>query len=833
MTHLPVIDYKDKITDLYKSGKNLIIKAPTGSGKSTQVPQFLLDSGLVNGKILILQPRRLAARMLAQRVADERSANLGGEIGFQTRFETMVSDATRACFITEGILPRFLLNDNRLNGVSAIIFDEFHERNLATDIGIALAVNLNRTLRPDLRIIVMSATIDTGGIAGYLENSSVIECSGRSFPIDIKYAGISPNAAIWDAAAYTVKNMIPFITGDILIFMPGVYEIKRTIRAIEETVHSERTAVFPLYGDLPAERQHEVMYDAPCRKIIVATNIAETSLTIPGVRHVIDSGLTRVNRYDPCRGLNTLFVEPISMNSADQRAGRAGREAPGTCIRLWSESQHAGRARRTTPEIVRVDLAETILYIKMIGYNAEQFPWFEKPHDAAITAGMEILRLLDAIDGKGEPTETGRMLSDFPMHPRLAKLLVEAGRRNAVELAAFAAAVLTERTAINGNPDYPELPYKSEVTSDIFRQYCLLKKVRESDFDPNICVRYSINASAARSIFRTQALFIQYCRRAGLCPHDIGDANSALARSMLAAYPDHLCIRKDQGTLICRMKNGRTGELVRESATRNARMIIAADIREIKTREGQPKTLLSMTSEIREEWLEDAFAGAWEETTSYEWNNSARAVECITRKACLGIVISEKISEITDTGKASGILAEAVISKALPIESWDNGVLQWINRVNWISGIFPEKNIPKINDESRILAIHALCEGETRYDRVKNKPVLPILIELLDYGQRRFVDEMAPQWIILSSGWKMRITYDGLSGPRGRARIQDLYGMNSIPVIAGGRAKVLMEILAPNNRPVQITDDLKKFWEKHYPDIKKTLSRRYPKHEWR
>ncbi len=347
MVHLPIHECKSDILTAFRNGNSLVVRAPTGSGKSTQVPQMLLDSGLCDGTILVLQPRRLAARMLAARVAEERGTELGAVVGFQTRFETLVSPNTRVRFITEGILPRMLLSNRDLRGVSAVVFDEFHERSLATDIGLALVRELQVSLRPDLRIVVMSATMDAGPVASYLSGAPVVESAGRAHPVDIRYSSFMPSAAlpVWDMAAAACAGLIKSgADGDMLIFMPGAYEIRRTVDAVAQRVHSESVVVLPLYGDLPAERQRRVMEKSGQRKIIVATNIAETSLTIPGVRHVVDSGLARINRFDSGRGFNTLFTEPTSVESADQRAGRAGREAPGICVRLWTSAYQAGLA---------------------------------------------------------------------------------------------------------------------------------------------------------------------------------------------------------------------------------------------------------------------------------------------------------------------------------------------------------------------------------------------------------------------------------------------------------------------------------------------------------
>jgi ATP-dependent helicase HrpB len=654
-------------------------------------------------------------------------------------------------------------------------------------------------------------------------------------PIDIRYISAPKTVSPWDLAAEAVGSLISRgAEGDILVFMPGAYEIRRCLQAIEQAIRGEPASIVSLYGDLPANKQRQVMERLPRRKIIVATNIAETSLTIPGVRHVVDSGLARVNRYDPARGFNTLFVEPISRDSADQRAGRAGREAAGICIRLWSAAQHNGRATASVPEIARVDLAETLLQLRTLGYDdIKKVPWFEAPNPAALQAAHELLCLLGALTPEGALTDLGKDLCQFPMHPRLARLLLDAGKRGAVKLATFTAALLSERCAISGKPEYPDAAYRQEMISDMFGQYCLLEKARESGFDPALCARYAINASAASAIFRTQALFLEYCRRFGMHTRDSDDAAASLCRSLLAAYPDHLCIRKDQGTFVCALRDNRRGELSRDSLVRKAKLFVAADIREIKTPKSELKTILSLATEIKEEWLKEDFASLWNTQTRIEWNPVAKAVESRTQNVCLEVVISESINADVDAAKAATLLAETVLSKGMEISSWDQNATEWIKRVRWVSGLFPEQQLPVFSPDDRRAVVRRLCEGERRYERVRVKPVLPLLQGMLTPRQRGCVEEMAPMSLALPSGRTMKLFYEPGSPPRGRARIQELFGLRETPKIAAGRASVLIEILAPNSRPVQITDDLSRFWAVHYPEIKKTLSRRYPKHEWR
>jgi ATP-dependent helicase HrpB len=834
---LPIYDCAKDILAALRERKSLIVRAPTGSGKSTQVPQMMLDSGLFSGQILVLQPRRLAARMLAARVAEERGSALGAEIGFQTRFETLVSPETRVRFITEGILPRMLLSNRDLSGVSAVVFDEFHERSLATDVGLALVKDLQAVSRMDLCMIVMSATIDVAPVAAYLGSPAIIESAGRVFPIDMRYSSSMPSVktAVWDMAASAASSLIAAgAEGDILVFMPGAYEIRRTVDALERSVRSESVAVMPLYGDLPADRQRRVMEHLTRRKIIVATNIAETSLTIPGVRQVIDSGLARISRYDPGRGFNTLFTEPVSMDSTDQRAGRAGREAPGICVRLWTQAYQAGRPRRSAPEVGRVDLAETVLHLRMTGYcSPQKFPWFEKPPDAALLAAHELLALLGAFDSSGEVTGLGKEMSEFPMHPRLSRLLLEAGRRGAARLASFAAALLSERSALAGKPEYPEEAHRHEIASDFYGQYCLFEKIRQSSFAPAMCARYAVNAGAARNILRTQALFLQMCRRKGLHTRDAADAPLALAESLLLAYPDHLAVRKDKGTLICRLRDGRHGELTKDSLARSAGILVAAEIRESKDRKQQRATVLSLATEIRREWLTAHFADRMREDAGMEWDTLSEAVEERRRTWCLEVLIDEKTVPVDDMAAAGSLLADTIIEKNMPLSGWNVEADDFVNRVRWVAEKLPGQALPLITDDDRKLVIHAVCEGERRYETVKGKPALPFLFELLDEKQRRLVDSFAPAAIELPSGRRMRITYGPGKQPRGRTRIQDLYGMRSTPAVGNSKVPVLIEILAPSNRPVQVTDDLESFWKVHYPEIKKMLSRRYPKHEWR
>jgi ATP-dependent helicase HrpB len=447
---LPIYDLDEEIISALSRGNRLILQAPTGSGKSTQVPQILLDGGILGGgRCVILQPRRLAARMLATRVASERSCRLGAEVGYQIRLDNVSSKETKILFVTEGILLRQMLADPQLRGVSTLVFDEFHERHLYGDITLARAIDLQDTLRPDLKIVVMSATLDGAELQAYLNPAEILTSEGRMFPVEISHLSHDPkDDPVWETAAEAVAERFDETAGDVLVFMPGAYEIQRTIRELQARLGG-RCSVLPLHGELPAAEQDRAVNRSHGRKVIVSTNVAETSLTIDGVTLVVDSGLARVARYDPNRGINTLLIEKISAASAAQRAGRAGRTAPGHCVRLWTERDHARRPLRELSEIKRLDLAETLLSLKAAGVqDLQSFRWIEAPDAQALSRAETLLRDLGALDHAGHITAIGRRMLNFPVHPRYARMFIVAGELGCVRAAALIAALTQTRSLL-------------------------------------------------------------------------------------------------------------------------------------------------------------------------------------------------------------------------------------------------------------------------------------------------------------------------------------------------------------------------------------------------
>ena len=839
---LPIYELENEIVASLAAQPRLILQAPTGSGKSTQVPQILLDRGLLGtGEVVILQPRRLATRLLARRVAFERSGRLGDEVGYQIRFEKVASKKTRIRFVTEGILLRQLLQDPELAGVAAILFDEFHERHLYGDITLARTLQLQETRRPDLKLVVMSATLESDRLAQYLAPCPVLTSSGRAHPVRIEYLTKpvrAENYPIWDLAADEFARIASQTEGDALIFMPGKYEILRAISAIRASRMSDRFVALPLYGELPPAEQDAALDEYEKRKVIVATNVAETSLTIDGVRVVIDSGLARVARFDPRRGINTLFIEKISRASADQRAGRAGRTAPGHCLRLWTESEHLERAAQELPEVKRLDLAEVVLTLKASGIeDVGAFRWLEPPDPKALQNAEQLLGDLGAIEA-GKLTSLGQRMLAFPVHPRYARMLLAAQEQRCVRGIALVAALTQGRNLLRRAEgremrDEREDFLGGEDESDLFILLRAFRFAEKNHFDPRRCSRLGVNAGAAREAGQLWEQFLSIARAEGLDIAEHEAEPGAIARCVLAGFPDQVAARLDEGTLRCALVHNRRGVLARESVVHRARLLTASEIREIESSEGERQVLLTLGTAIKEEWLREFFPEAIEERTEVAYESSLRRVVGRTVTLFHDLVLVEKKSERVPADEAATILAREVIAGNCPLKKWDHAIEQWIGRLNFAAAAFPELGLPPIGEEERTLLIEQICQGATSYKEIKERPVVPVLQSWLSAGQQRALDQFAPERIKLPNDRNARITYGPTHAPTIAARIQDLYGVENGLTIGQGRIALRIEVLAPNHRPIQITDDLATFWRENYPKIKQELQRKYPKHRWR
>ncbi|MGB8170409.1 MAG: ATP-dependent helicase HrpB [Chthoniobacteraceae bacterium] len=836
---LPIFELEPALIDSLRQHSRLVLQAPTGSGKSTQIPQIVLDHGLAGeGEIVVLQPRRLATRMLAARVASERKGKLGDEVGYQIRLDRVCSAKTRIRFVTEGILLRQMLADPGLRGVSVIVFDEFHERHLYGDITLARALDLQEQRRPDLKLIVMSATLDAGALQKYLAPCDLLTSGGRTFPVDIEYLEKSlGDFPVWDAAAEEFDRVARQSEGDALIFMPGAYEIQRTIEAIRHTRAGKECIVLPLHGELQAGAQDAAVARYEQRKVIVSTNVAETSLTIDGVRLVIDGGLARMARFDPYRGINTLLIERISRASADQRAGRAGRTAPGRCVRLWTEREHLDRAPQELPEVKRLDLAEVVLTLKASGVeDVAKFRWLEAPDARGLERALTLLTDLGALDSAGAITSLGRRMLAFPAHPRYARMLLAAHELGCVTACALVAALtqgrnLLRRTEGKQMEEDREKHLGEMAESDFFTMMRAHRFAAQSNFNPNACRPLGINAIAAREAAALADQFLKIARDEKLDLTERVDSGEALQRCVLAGFPDMVALRLDRGTLRCALVHGRKGVLARESVVTTP-LLVASEVREVQMR-GEVETLLTLATSIREEWLRELFPDGFAETSEVYFDATLRRVMAKRQTRFHDLVLRSDTTDKVPHESAAALLAREVIAGTCPLKNWDNAVDQWIIRLNQVAEWHPEFELPKLGDEDRLMLIEQICLGATSYKDIKERQVWPTVRSWLSAGQQELIEQFAPERLELPNGRKAKITYDPKGPPTIATRIQDLYGVSGELRIDGNRLPLVIQILAPNHRPIQITQNLATFWKDSYPKIKQELQRKYPRHEWR
>jgi len=854
---LPIYELEDRLLAAVRERGRLIVQAPTGSGKSTQVPQMLLNRGLLGeGEVVVLQPRRLAARMLAKRVAEEVGTQLGNLVGYQIRLDSKISKATRIRFVTEGILLRQMTFDPTLRGISAIVFDEFHERHLYGDISLARALQIQQKQRPDLKLIVMSATLDAVQLQGYLAPCEVLTSQGRTFPVRIEYLPKTvdfEHDPVWTVAARECERVAAQTQGDILVFMPGAYEINRTVQEVQGSHALRGFACYPLHGELPPEQQDRAVARYDTRKIIVSTNVAETSLTIDGVTVVVDCGLARVARYDPHRGINTLLIEKISIASSDQRAGRAGRTAPGVCVRLWTEREHEKRPLQELPEVKRLDLAEVVLTLKAAGIDdITSFPWLEKPEPKALERAEMLLADLGAVGPVSDRpisgqagqrpalriTEIGRKMLRFPMHPRYARMFLAAQDYGCVRSVALMAALTQGRNFLLRNVD----KRTQEARDDLFGEehesdfFLLMRAWRYADkanYNADACRRLGIHIQGVRAV---GPLFEQFLKIAEAEQLDIAEKRIdgvAVRKCVLVGFSDHLARRLDQGTLRCELVHKRKGVLARESCIDQATLLVAAEITEIESR-GEVNTLLNLCTAVEEAWLKEIFPDDFQDAGGVGYDVNARRVLARNERRFRDLVLeSKQTAEEPPAGEAAALLAKEVLAGNIVLTEWNEAVEQWIVRVNCLAKWWPELEVNPITDADRATLIEQICYGSYGARELKDKPVMPVLRDWLLAEQLAVLDDYLPERLIMANGRKARLTYTKDGPPVLSARIQELYGVSSTFTLGHGRVPVKIEVLAPNQRPIQVTDDLSNFWRDQYPKIKTELSRRYPRHEWR
>jgi ATP-dependent helicase HrpB len=689
----------------------------------------------------------------------------------------------------------------------------------------------------------------------------VLVSSGRTFPVRVEYlpkAVDFEHEPVWDVAARECERVAAATGGDFLVFMPGAYEISRTVQAIQGNRALRDFITVPLHGELPSEQQDRAVARYDSRKIIVSTNVAETSLTIDGVTAVIDGGLARLARFDPHRGINTLLVEKISRASADQRAGRAGRTAPGVCVRLWTEREHAQRAAQELPEVKRLDLSEVVLTLKAAGIDdIASFPWLEKPDPRALERAEMLLADLGAVavGGSGGPpavrneagqrpalpsiTELGRKMLRFPVHPRYARMFLAAQERGCVRPVALMAALTQGRNfLLRGVPrpveEAREELFGEEHESDFFLLMRAWRYADRSNFSLEACRRLGIHAQGAQQVGPLFEQFLEIAAKEGLDITEQRVDGVAVRKCVLAGFSDQLARRLDGGTLRCELVHGRRGVLARESAIQQSPLLVAAEISEIGGRDGEVSTILSNATAIEEPWLKELFPDDFQEIRAVVYDPSAKRVVTRRERRFRDLVLDAKAgADEAPHNEAAALLTQEVLAGRLKLEAWDENVEQWITRVNRLAEWFPELEVNPLTDADRATLIEQICYGELGARAVREKEVMPVLRDWLTAEQLAVLDDYLPDKLTMANGRRSRLTYHKEGPPVLSARIQELYGIEGRFTLGHGRVPVKIEVLAPNQRPIQVTDDLTNFWREQYPKIKTELSRRYPRHDWR
>ena len=878
-----------------------MLVAPPGSGKTTLVPPALRAAGAGGGqRIVMLEPRRIAARAAARRIAEQGGWRLGAEVGYQVRFERRASAATGILVVTEGILVQMLQADPFLEGVGVLIFDEFHERSLAADLSLAMARRVQREVRPDLALVAMSATLDPGPLAAFLGGCPVIAAEGRQHPVEIVYvderrvAATPPDGerSCSSLVADGVRRALAATAGDVLAFLPGVGEILRTADALADLARHD-LAVLPLYGDLPPERQDEVLRPADRRRVVLATNVAESSITIEGVTAVVDSGLARRLRYDPAAGIDRLELARISRAAADQRAGRAGRQGPGLCLRLWPAREQAARPPHETPEIARVDLAGPALQLLAWGEtDLAAFGWFEPPAAESLAAALRLLARLGALPEGGDGskggaglTRLGRRMARLPVHPRLGRLLLEGERLGAPRDAALLAALLAERDpfvrpprrrAAPGRPGERPAPAAHVSRSDLLDRLDALLRweaagAREGlgagergigergtgergtgergtgERVPNergagADAPGSLNPAAARFVLRARDQLAELAGReraaaaagtsAGPGSHLPGAAEArddALLRSLLAAYPDRLARRRAPHDPRALMVGGRGVRLAEQSAVTAAELFLCV---EIAPGSGgrQAEDLVTLASEVAPEWLP---AERLRVTVETAFDPARERVAAWRRTRYEDLLLDEREVPPPDPESAAALLAAAAavrLPAALPLEEPE--VAAFLARARCLADWMPELALPRLDDEAIASLLPELARGRRSFAELRRAPLLEQLRGALTHAQLAALDREAPERLAVPSGSRIRLVYEVGKPPVLAARIQEVFGLAETPRIAAGRVPVLLHLLAPNLRPQQVTADLRSFWENTYPQVRRELQGRYPRHAW-
>jgi ATP-dependent helicase HrpB len=810
---LPVEEAVPALQKALAESDSAVLQAPPGAGKTTFVPLALLEARWLAGRsIVMLEPRRIAARAAAQRMAAMQGERVGETIGYRVRGDAKVSAATRVEILTEGLFTRRLQSDPALEGVGLVIFDEFHERSLDADLGLALALDLRAALRPDLKLLVMSATLDGGPIASLLGGAPIVTSEGRAFPVEVRYAPRKPQARLDDEITSLIRRAIVEETGSALVFLPGEAEIRQVASRLENAALSPAIDVAPLYGALPASEQDKAIAPSPPghRKIVLATTIAETSLTIEGVRIVIDSGLKRAPRFDLASGMSRLATVKVSRASAEQRRGRAGRLEPGVCYRLWSEAEERGLAAFDTPEMREAELAPLALSLAQWGVSdASSLSWLDPPPPSAFAHAQTLLQNLEAIDEQGRITETGKAMATLPLHPRLAHMAIRGAALGLGALAAEIAGILSERDILT-RAETVDLRLRLDAmrgdrdTGGGFLNRAALSRARDT----------------AKQVKR-------------LLKIDAGEtADPAAAGEMLAlAYPDRVAQRRDGlGRFLLSGSGG--AKLPTTDPLAAAEFLAVAELGGGNMAEAS----IFLAAPLSREQMTAVLGESIRRSEIVAWNARDEAVQAVSQTK-LGALVLEQKPLRNPAGEAMrAAMIEGIRGMGLASLPWTKSLATWRARVNFLRGVFGAEEWPDVTDSALTARLEEWLgpnlDGVSRRAHLATLDLYSVVTSLLPWAKAKTLDDLAPTYVEAPTGTRVPIDYEGEGGPSMAVRLQEVFGWVETPRIAGGRVSIVMHLLSPAQRPLAVTRDLENFWRNVYPQVRGEMRGRYPKHVW-
>nr|WP_214631046.1 ATP-dependent helicase HrpB [Paenibacillus agaridevorans] len=808
MGPLPIDEVLPELLDSLARGRNAVLVAEPGAGKTTRVPLALLQQKWLAGKrIVMLEPRRLAARSAAIYMARELGEQVGDRVGYRVRLDSKIGPRTVIEVVTEGILTRMLQDDQAIEEVGAILFDEFHERHLHGDLGLALSLQTQTLLRNDLRLLVMSATLDSAPVAELLGGADIITSKGRSYPVETVYAPMKRDRVSIDRSmAATIANALRMHDGDVLAFLPGIGEIRRTARALQSLNLSSVVDIRELHGGMRLEEQTEAV--APCsagrRKIVLATSIAESSLTVAGVKIVVDSGLMRVSRFSSRTGMSRLETVPVSKASADQRRGRAGRLAPGVCYRIWSEEEHRYLPEQGKPEIAETDLAPLALELSVWGIrDPGELDWMTPPPESAYGQAVTLLQELDVLDASGLPTAEGKRICKLGLHPRLGSMLLRSAREGSAREACELAALISERDLL-----------PSERSPDISLRLAELR--RGNGYDP--------------AIQRIRQLAEQWNRM--LDREDSTVRNGAdrlsIGRMLAYAFPDRVAKRRSDGRYL--LANGRGAVMKADGPLAQLPYLVVSELDDA----GQEASI-RLAEGITSAEMESGLADFLRLDKVVEWDSGAKAVRALERLRLGAIVLQEKPMADADPDRVADALLEAIRQRGLTMLPFSKQALALLGRIRLINGS-GAADWPDASEEGLLSTLDEWLKphvyGIRREAELQKLNMQSIVEDMLTWKQRQELDEEVPTHYVVPSGSRIPIDYSNPEMPVLAVRLQEMFGQKETPRIARGTLPLTLHLLSPSQRPVQVTRDLASFWETAYFEVKKDLKGRYPKHVW-